>query len=119
MNNSFLSKKRNVIIFAFLAIFVESFSSVFLKIGGKFPLFSFDFIFYFALAVFVLGTYSILWQIILEHMPLSTAYLRKGISYILVFVWAAVFFKETVTWAQIIGGIIIIIGMVVSNSDNN
>lgn len=106
--------RRILFTFAFLAIFVESFSSVLLKLGGAYPLLSWGWIFYFCCAVGVMGIYAIMWQFLLEKLPLSTAYLRKGISYILVFLWAAVIFGETITPQQLIGAAIIIAGTVIS-----
>ena len=64
-----------------------------------------------------MGGYAVTWQLILERLPLTTAYLRKGITYVMAFVWAIVFFHETISVRQIIGITVIIIGMVVSMSD--
>ena len=64
-----------------------------------------------------MGIYAVAWQLILERLPLTTAYLRKGVTYVLIFVWAAVIFGEQITVQQVIGIIIIIAGMVVSMSD--
>lgn len=90
-----------------------------MKLGGRYPLFSFGYLAFFALAVMIMAIYAVIWQLILERMPLTTAYLRKGISYVLVFFWAVVIFHETITIRQIIGVIVIIIGMVVSMSDEH
>lgn len=106
--------RRILFTFAFLAIFVESFSSVLLKMGGLYPVMSLGWAFFFCAAVGVMGIYAIMWQFLLEKLPLSTAYLRKGISYILVFIWAAVIFGETITPQQLIGAAIIIAGTVIS-----
>ena len=46
-------------------------------------------------------------------------YLRKGLTYVLIFVWAAVFFHEQIQPKQIIGMAVIIVGMVVSMSDEH
>ena len=88
-----------------------------MKFGGRYPIFSPMYLFWFVMAVMVMGIYAVGWQLILERLPLMTAYLRKGISYVLVFVWASVLFHETITLQQIIGIIVIIIGMVVGMSD--
>ncbi|MCC8073654.1 MAG: EamA family transporter [Clostridiales bacterium] len=98
-------------------MFIESFSSVFLKLAGMQDGFNLKYLFYFGCAVAVMAIYAVIWQLILEYMPLTTAYMRKGVSYIMVFVWAVVIFKETLTVFNIIGMIIIFIGMAVSFSD--
>ncbi|MBQ1525326.1 MAG: EamA family transporter [Firmicutes bacterium] len=114
----FLDNKRNVYIMAFAAIFLESLTSVCLKKGGQYPFLSFGYLAWFLIAVVILGVYAVTWQLILERLPLSTAYLRKGVSYVLIFLWAALLFHETITVKQIIGIIVITIGMVVSMSDD-
>ena len=117
MLDRFLDKKRNVYLMALAAIFCESFSSVFLKLAGKEGGLTPRYIFYYFCAVAVMGIYAVAWQLILERLPLTTAYLRKGVTYVLIFVWAAVIFGEQITPQQIVGIIIIIAGMVVSMSD--
>ena len=54
-----------------------------------------------------------LWQLILERLSLTTAY-EKRFVFILVLIWAKLIFNEIITVYQIIGMIIIIIGMVMS-----
>lgn len=117
MLDSFLDKKRNVYLLAFAAIFTESFSSVFLKLAGRQDFLSLRYLFFYGCAVGVLGVYAVAWQLILEKLPLTTAYLRKGVTYVLIFIWAALIFGEAITLQQVIGIGIIIAGMVVSMSD--
>lgn len=62
-------------------------------------------------AIFVMGTYAILWQQVLKRIELSTAYMFKGTSLIFVMLLAALLFGETITWTNIIGAIIIVFGI--------
>lgn len=117
--NQILDKKRNLYAIAAFAILMESLTTTFMKIGGKYPLFSLPYLTFFGIAVAIMAVYAVIWQLILERMPLTTAYLRKGISYVLVFFWAIVIFHETITLRQFIGVIVIIIGMVVSMTDEH
>ena len=119
MLDKFLSKRRNIIFLAIVAVFMESLTSPCLKLGGKHPFLSTGYIAWFCLAVMILGFYAVCWQLILEKLPLTTAYLRRGFSYILIFVWATLIFHETITWKQILGIIVISIGMVISISDEH
>ncbi len=119
MLDHFLDKKRNLYLLAFAAIFCESFSSVFLKMAGQAGAMTPMYFFYYLCAIAVMGIYAIVWQLILERLPLTTAYLRKGVTYILIFVWAALIFHEQITVQQVIGIIVIIAGMVVSMSDGH
>lgn len=117
MLDKFLDKKRNLYALAFIAILFESLTSPFLKLGGRHPFLSPMYLFWFGAAVVILAGYAVAWQLILERLPLTTAYLRKGVTYTFIFVWAAAIFHEQITLQQIIGIIVIIIGMVVSMSD--
>ncbi|MBR1845786.1 MAG: EamA family transporter [Oscillospiraceae bacterium] len=119
MLDRFLNKKRNIYIMALAAIFCESFSSVFLKLAGGEPFLSLRYLFFYGAAVAVMGIYAVAWQLILEKLPLTTAYLRKGVTYVLIFVWAALIFGERITIQQVIGIAIIIAGMVVSMRDDH
>jgi drug/metabolite transporter (DMT)-like permease len=119
MLNDFLNKKRNLLLLVLIAIFLESFTSPFLKLGTQYPVFSKMYFICFFAAVLVLAFYAIIWQLVLERIPLTTAYLRKGLSYILVFLWASLIFHEEITLKQIIGITVIFIGMVVSISDDD
>jgi len=113
----FLESKKVLYTMVILAIVLESLTSSFLKLGSQNPFLSPMYLFWLCVAVVVLGLYAIIWQLVLEKIPLTTAYLRKGISYILVFIWAAVIFKEVITIKQIIGMAVIFVGMVVSIKD--
>mgnify|MGYP000155545827 CR=1 FL=1 len=87
--------------------------------AGFYPVISTKYIFYFGSAVAIMGIYAILWQILLEYMPLTTAYLRKGISYIFAYLWAFLIFDEHISVMQWIGTAIILGGMVVTQLGEN
>lgn len=63
-------------------------------------------------AICVMGLYAIFWQQILRRIEISTAYMFKGTSLIFVMLLAALLFGETITWTNILGAIIIILGIV-------
>ena len=110
----FLDSKRNVYMLAILAIVFESLSSSVLKFSKDYAFLSPMYLFWFAVAVGIMGLYAIAWQLLLERVPLTTAYLRKGLTYVLIFVWARLFFHEEISVKQMIGMAIIIAGMIVS-----
>ena len=60
-----------------------------------------------------------MWQFLLELIPLTTAYLRKGILYILILIWSVILFQEKVTVNNIIGSIIIIAGICIHGMDEH
>ena len=120
MNKHFLDKRRNVFLLAAFAVFMESLTSPCLKIGSqRYETFSIGYFFWFGLAVVILGIYAVCWQLILERIPLTTAYLRRGFSYILLFIWSMLIFHETITVRQIIGIAVISLGMIISVSEDS
>ncbi|HIS06264.1 MAG TPA: transporter [Candidatus Choladocola avistercoris] len=102
-----------------LSLVLQSLSSVFIKYAGQFETLSPEFIFYYVIAVGCLGVFAIMWQFLLELIPLTTAYLRKGILYILILIWSVILFNETVTINNIIGSIIIIAGISLHGMDEH
>lgn len=97
-----------LILFAFL---LYSTTAVFSKFASKHDLFSFHYLLFFSFLVIGLGIYAILWQIILKKTPLNIAFMFKSSTIIFGLLFSYFLFEENVTLPNIIGGIIIIIGM--------
>ncbi len=111
-----MNKKIYVLLAA--SLLIQSFSSVFIKFAGRQEFLSFRFILYYAVAILCLGVFAVMWQIILEKLPLSTAYMRKGVTYVLIMIWSVVLFREHITLWNIIGCMLIIAGVTVNCYDN-
>ena len=69
-------------------------------------------------AVGVMGIYAILWQLVLKRVELSLAYMFKGTSIVFVMLLAYWLFSEQITWNNIIGAMIIILGIVLYANDS-
>ena len=63
-------------------------------------------------AVGVMGLYAVLWQQVLKRIELSLAYMFKGTSIVFVMLLAYVLFGEQITWNNIVGATLIIVGIV-------
>lgn len=63
-------------------------------------------------AVVVMGLYALLWQQIITRIPISTAYMFKGVSLVFVLLISALLFGEAITKTNVVGSLIIIIGIV-------
>lgn len=113
------SNRAKILILLSLSLVIQSLSSVFIKYAGKFETLSKEFIFFYLLAIVCLGVFAIMWQLLLELIPLTTAYLRKGILYILILIWSVILFQEKVTVNNIIGSIIIIAGISLHGMDEH
>lgn len=67
---------------------------------------------WYGLVVLNLGVYAIVWQQIIKHLPLNTAYSNKAVTVAWGILWGALFFKETIKWNMIVGAVIVIAGVV-------
>lgn len=76
----------------------------------------FYFIAYFFLVLF-LFVYALIWQQVIKFFDLSKAYSQRGIIIIWTLLWSVIFFDEIIKWNNILGTIIIIIGIFVVNSN--
>ncbi len=66
-------------------------------------------------AVAVLGVYAVAWQAILGKVELSQAYLNKGTVVFWGLLWSAVIFQERITAFNIVGSMIIFMGLLMVN----
>lgn len=92
--------------------FVYACTSICTKMASRQELLSWPYLFWIAGAIGVMGVYALLWQQVISKMPLSTAYMFKGTSLIFVLLFSALLFEEAITLNNVIGAVIIIIGII-------
>ena len=92
--------------------FIYACTSIFTKMASRQEMLSWSYLFWIAGAVGVMGVYAILWQQVIKRMPLSTAYMFKGMSLVFVLLISALLFGEAITTSNLIGSAIIIIGII-------
>ena len=63
-------------------------------------------------AIGVLGIYAFLWQQIIKILPISEAYMFKGLSIVFVLLFSRIIFGEAITLYNFVGAILIIGGIV-------
>lgn len=63
--------------------------------------------------VAVLGIYAIVWQQILKHINLTTAFCNKSAEMIWGILWGVLFFHEAIKWNMILGAVIVITGVII------
>ncbi|MCF0147283.1 MAG: EamA family transporter [Clostridium sp.] len=104
-----------------IAILIYTLSSVFSKLAsdslGMNGLFDFKTILMLGGLVFILGLYAIVWQQVIKNIDLSVAYSNKGISIMWTLMWSVILFNEKLQFKNILGAVIIIIGIMVINYD--
>ena len=99
--------------FALIGVnFVYACTSIFTKMASRQEILSWSYLLWIAGAIGVMGVYALLWQQVIARMPISTAYMFKGTSLIFVLLFSVLLFGESITLNNIIGPVIIIIGIV-------
>lgn len=105
------------IVFLQLSIVILSFTGILAKKASAVAFLSKDFNIYYGLEILVIGLYAILWQQIIKKFELSVAYSNKGTLIIWTFIWAVLFFQETITVNNILGALLVIAGIVLVFKD--
>jgi len=103
-------KKYLLLIISFLIL---SCSGACLKLASMQPFMSLTYIGFFGLTVMVMAVYAVLWQKVLEDIPLNIAYLCKSSTVGISLLYAYLLFGEQITGKNIIGCILIIAGIMV------
>jgi multidrug transporter EmrE-like cation transporter len=93
-----------------------SLCGIFSKLSAKQNFLSINFILFYGLSLFILVVYSLLWQIILQKLPLTTAFSNKGIVIVWSILWGFLFFDEKFTITKIVATSLIIAGIAVIGS---
>ena len=113
--------KRNMMLFLLMQVMnvVFSLNTVLMKLASVSwqdkGLFAFRTIVILFAAVAVLGIYAVVWQAILGKVDLAQAYLNKGTVVFWGLLWSAVVFREQITGFNIVGSLIIFIGLMMVN----
>lgn len=107
-----MKKEVKVIIVLQIILFMYSLFGICSKFAAQQEFLSFKFILFYGIVLVNLAVYAVCWQQIIKRLPLVTAYANKAVTVIWGLVWGVVFFREQIAPAQIIGAIIIIIGIV-------
>lgn len=99
-------------LFLHLALLVYASCSIFSKMASRQEFMSVKFILFYAGVIFVLGVYAVLWQQVIKHMPVTTAYANKAVTIGWGIVLGHFVFHEKVSVRQILAAVIIVIGAV-------
>lgn len=106
------------IVFLQASVLVNTAAGIFSKLASTQEFLSFNFFVFYAAQVFVLGIYALLWQQIIKRVDLSIAYANRAIALIWSILWAFLIFDNQITLKNIIGVIIVVIGTIIVNSEN-
>ena len=87
------------------------------KFASEQNLLSIKFVLLYGGMLFIMGIYAVCWQQFIKKVNLVVAYSSRGMIVFYSFIWAVAFLNESITVFNVMGGLIIIIGivLVVSN----
>ncbi len=110
-------KALKKIVFLQLVYIYFSTIGIISKKAAQLDFFSFQFIVLFLGLLILMFIYAILWQRVLKNTSLFIAYANKGTSILWTLLWASLFFNESISIQNIIGVLLIIIGIAVVAKD--
>ena len=110
-NDTYLSFKH--VLALLLVYLLYAFEPIAAEITSHKDMLSWQFWLGLCTVIGILGLYAICWQQILKHINLSVAYMFKGTSLIFVLMLSYILMGEQITLWNIIGSIVIIIGLIV------
>ena len=105
-------KKVKNLVFLHAIIFLYALSSICAKYASKLEFFSVKWFLIYALQIFVLGCYALLWQQILKVMPLNFAFANKSVTLVWGMIFGVILFDEKLSVWNIVGAVIVLVGVI-------
>lgn len=113
--------KRVVILKNYLQLLgtflIYSFAGIFAKIAASQDAII-NTVFFIFVEFFLFGVYAIIWQQVLKKFQLTIAMSCKGVTLLYALCWSVFFFHEILTIWNIIGVVLVIIGIMVVARDD-
>jgi len=107
---------KNIILLQVVVV-IYTLSSVVAKFATGKELFSFSFFLFYGIEAAILGIYAILWQQMIKKFDLSIAYANRAMALLWSAIWAVVIFHETLSVKQLVGILLVIVGTMIVNMD--
>lgn len=104
-------------VFLHFVLMISSLGGIASKFASRQSFLSLPFFFFYGLVLLCLAVYAVLWQQVLKHVPLVTAFCNKAVTIVWGLIWGALFFQETITVYNIIGALIVFAGIVTVVTD--
>ena len=101
-----------------MVLLLYSMGGICSKLAAGQSFLSLKFILFYGILLLNLAVYALLWQQILKRLPLVTAYANKAMGLLWSIVWAILIFNETITIKNVIGVLIVIIGTIIVNNED-
>lgn len=99
-------------------VLVYTFASIFAKLASGEPFFSLRFFLFAGAELIVLFFYALAWQQVMKKTELTVAYANRELYLFWSLLWAAVFFHEKITVANMTGCVLVIAGTMVITAED-
>ena len=106
-----MKKNRVWFLILQLSLLIYSSSGICSKLAAGQRFLSAGFLFLYGGLICLLAVYAVLWQQVIKHLLLTTAYANKAITVVWGILFGILIFHETITLRQWIGGAVIITGV--------
>ena len=110
-------KKLLIIISLHVILAIYSISGILSKMASRTHFLDLDFCLYYCGILLLLGFYAIVWQQIIKEIPLTVAFANKAITVVWGIIWGIMFFDENIMPGQIIGALLIMVGIILYSMD--
>lgn len=101
-----------------VAVFLYACTGYFSKMAGRHPFLSLPFCLYYGCEMLILAGYAVLWQQFLKRFALTTCYASRAMSAVWTMLIAFIVFQEKITFAMIVGSMVIMAGVFLVVSDH-
>lgn len=106
-------RKIHILAILHLMLMVYSMSGILSKKAAGADFLSIQFCIYYSGIIVLLGLYAVAWQQILKFLPISIAFANKAVTVVWGIVWGNIFFHESIQINNVIGALLVIIGVVI------
>ena len=117
----FVVKERRVtlknILLLQAIIIIYTISSVMAKMASANGEEPFRMLMFLALEFMILAVYAVLWQQMIKRFELSVAYANRSMAILWSMIWAVIFFHDKITFRNVLGVLIVLLGTVIVNLD--
>ena len=95
----------------FLNLLLYSSTGIFSKLASKEAFLSLNYIIYYSIIIFILAIYAIIYQQLLKRIDLSVAISLKPMVIVFGAIWGILLFGEKLSYINILGILLILIGV--------
>lgn len=117
LKEKLIFEKLKNIFYIQMIFILYTFVGITAKKASTYSFLSNGYIKFYIIEIFLLGIFALFWQQIIKKFSLSVAYSNKGLSIIWSLLWSYIIFHERITINNVIGALVIIIGIIMVNKN--